>query len=129
MVSRIRLQYEKDTHLLMSAMLSIIVAAFLLTYGTANATGYWMKPRKEKHDTKITSKKKPEQNLLLLRHPTMSKNKIVFEYGGEIWEVPRKGGKAHVLASGMDMLSMPIFSPDGSKITFTGTFDSNTDVY
>lgn len=68
-------------------------------------------------------------NLLLLRYPTMSKTQIAFEYGGEIWEVPRAGGQAHVLASGMDMLTKPIFSPDGSMIAFTGTFDGNTDVY
>ncbi|MGH8126244.1 MAG: S41 family peptidase, partial [Rhodanobacteraceae bacterium] len=66
---------------------------------------------------------------LLLRHPTMSKTTIVFEYGGELWTVPRAGGQAHILASGLDLLSMPIFSPDGSMIAFTGTYDHNTDVY
>ncbi|MGH8146315.1 MAG: S41 family peptidase [Rhodanobacteraceae bacterium] len=67
--------------------------------------------------------------LLLLRNPTMSKTAIVFGYGGELWEVPRTGGQAHVIASGMDLLSGPIFSPDGSEIAFTGTYDHNTDVY
>ncbi|HEX5354558.1 MAG TPA: hypothetical protein VFW60_10815, partial [Rhodanobacteraceae bacterium] len=67
--------------------------------------------------------------LLLLRYPTMSKTTIAFEYGGELWEVPRNGGQAHVIASGMDLLSGPIFSPDGSEIAFTGTYDHNTDVY
>jgi tricorn protease len=66
---------------------------------------------------------------LLLRHPAMSKTQIVFEYGGELWSVPRGGGQAHVLASGMDLLADPIFSPDGSLIAFTGTYDKNTDVY
>jgi len=68
-------------------------------------------------------------HLLLLRYPTMSKTQIAFEYGGEIWEVPRAGGQAHVLASGIDMLTKPIFSPDGSMVAFTGTYDGNTDVY
>jgi tricorn protease len=45
---------------------------------------------------------------LLLRHPAMSKTQIVFEYGGELWSVPRSGGQAHVLASGMDLLADPI---------------------
>ncbi len=67
--------------------------------------------------------------LLLLQDPTLSKTQIVFEYGGELWEVPRTGGEAHVLASGMDLLDGPIFSPDGSMVAFTGTYDSNTDVY
>jgi tricorn protease len=67
--------------------------------------------------------------LLLLRDPSMSKTQIVFEYGGELWEVPRAGGQAHVLATGMDLETTPIFSPDGTKVAFSGTFDHNTDVY
>jgi tricorn protease len=66
---------------------------------------------------------------LLLNYPTMSKTQIVFEYGGELWSVPRAGGHAHVLASGIDLLAEPIFSPDGSRIAFSGTYDKNTDVY
>lgn len=66
---------------------------------------------------------------LLLRDPTMSRTQIVFEYGGELWSVPRKGGQAHVLASGMDLMAKPIFSPDGSRVAFSGTYDKNTDVY
>jgi tricorn protease len=67
--------------------------------------------------------------LLLMRDPTMSKTQIVFEYGGELWQSPRSGGQAHLLAGGMGLLAGPIFSPDGSMIAFTGTYDSNTDVY
>ncbi|MBS0381220.1 MAG: PD40 domain-containing protein [Proteobacteria bacterium] len=77
--------------------------------------------------------------LLLLRYPTMSKTTIAFEYGGELWEVPRSGGQAHLLATGLDMPPglgatgafsiKPIFSPDGQSIAFTGTFEHNTDVY
>ena len=66
---------------------------------------------------------------LLLNDPTMSKTQIVFEYGGELWSVPRSGGRAHVLVSGMDMLAGPIFSPDGTLVAFSGTYDKNTDVY
>ncbi|HEY6516113.1 MAG TPA: PDZ domain-containing protein [Steroidobacteraceae bacterium] len=65
----------------------------------------------------------------LLNYPTLSKTQIVFEYGGELWSVPRAGGQAHVLASGIDLLTQPIFSPDGSQIAFSGTYDKNTDVY
>ena len=65
----------------------------------------------------------------LLSDPALSQTQIVFDYGGELWSVPRSGGEAHVLASGMDLLAQPIFSPDGSQIAFTGTFDKNTDVY
>jgi tricorn protease len=68
-------------------------------------------------------------DMALLSYPTMSKTQIVFEYGGELWSVPRSGGQAHVLASGIDLLADPIFSPDGSQIAFSGTYDKNTDVY
>ena len=68
-------------------------------------------------------------NRLLLRYPTMSRTQIVFEYGGELWSVPRAGGVAHVLAAGVDLLTKPIFSPDGRWVAFTGTFQKNTDVY
>ena len=68
-------------------------------------------------------------NRLLLRYPTMSRSQIVFEYGGELWSVPRTGGNAHVLAAGVDLLTKPIFSPDGRWVAFTGTFQKNTDVY
>ena len=66
---------------------------------------------------------------LLLRHPALSKTQIVLGYGGELWTVARTGGTAHVLASGVDLLADPIFSPDGSRIAFSGTYDKNTDVY
>ncbi len=87
----------------------IVSALILVISGVANAAGH--------------------NNLLLLRYPTMSKTQIAFEYGGQIWEMPRAGGQAHVLASGMDLLTKPIFSPDGSMVAFTGTYDHNTDVY
>ena len=75
---------------------------------------------------------------LLLQYPTMSKTQIVFEYGGDLWSVPRSGGHAHVLASGIEQPikivfapggAGPIFSPDGAAVAFTGTFQKNTDVY
>jgi tricorn protease len=75
---------------------------------------------------------------LLLRYPTMSKTQIVFEYGGDLWSVPRSGGHARVLASGIVQPikvvfapggAKPIFSPDGSMIAFTATYQNNTDVY
>ena len=50
-------------------------------------------------------------------------------YGGEIWTVPRAGGHAVRLVTGQDRLTTPIFSPDGSRIAFTGRYDGNTDVY
>ncbi len=36
---------------------------------------------------------------LLLRNPSLSKDKIAFLYAGDIWTVPRTGGEAQRLTS------------------------------
>ena len=66
---------------------------------------------------------------LLLRHPTVSRDTIAFEFAGEIWTVPREGGTARRLVAGQGRSGAPIFSPDGSQIAYTGTYDENADVY
>lgn len=66
---------------------------------------------------------------LLLQHPSLSGTSIAFDYAGEIWTVPRSGGVAERIVTGEDQLSHPLFSPDGSRIAFTGRYDGNTDVY
>ncbi|MGH9446685.1 MAG: S41 family peptidase, partial [Terriglobia bacterium] len=69
------------------------------------------------------------QGPLLLQSPTVSKTQIAFAYGGDIWVVSRDGGQARRLVTGEDRLSAPYFSPDGSTIAFSGTYNGNTDVY
>jgi tricorn protease len=69
------------------------------------------------------------QPLLLLENPSLSQDKIAFAYAGEIWAVPRQGGQARRLVTGEGRLGGPSFSPDGSLLAFTGTYDGNTDVY
>jgi tricorn protease len=59
----------------------------------------------------------------------MSATQIAFEYGGEIWTVPREGGVAQRLVTGQYVDFRPVFSPDGSQIAFTAAADSNMDVY
>ncbi len=71
----------------------------------------------------------PLHGPLLLREPSLSRTDIAFAFGGEIWTVPRAGGTARRIVSGQLRNGRPIFSPDGSQIAFTGTFDGNTDVY
>ncbi|HZX67677.1 MAG TPA: hypothetical protein VFE70_02280, partial [Candidatus Elarobacter sp.] len=66
---------------------------------------------------------------LLLRDPTVSRTQIAFTYGGDIWIVSRHGGDAHRLVTGLHQANLPIFSPDGSQIAFTGIYDGNADVY
>jgi tricorn protease len=71
----------------------------------------------------------PSKAPLLLQTPSLSATAIAFAYAGEIWLVPRTGGRATRLVSGEGRLERPIFSPDGSRIAFTGRYDGNTDVY
>jgi tricorn protease len=65
---------------------------------------------------------------LLAKMPTLSRTAVVFEYGGYLWSVPRDGGAARQLTTGGHETA-PFFSPDGTWIAFTGTYDGNVDVY
>jgi tricorn protease len=65
----------------------------------------------------------------LLRHPTLSKTTIVFEYAGDLWSVSREGGEASHLTTNPGVEENPIFSPDGTQIAFTGEYDGNVDVF
>ena len=66
---------------------------------------------------------------LLLQKPTLSRTHIAFVYAGDLWTVPRPGGEARRLTSGVGTETNPVFSPDGSTIAFTAEYDGNTDVY
>jgi len=66
---------------------------------------------------------------LLLQHPTLSATQIAFVYAGDLWIVPREGGVATRLTSGVGTVSRPFFSPDGNEIAFTGDYNGNADVY
>ncbi|HET7649801.1 MAG TPA: protease, partial [Gammaproteobacteria bacterium] len=65
---------------------------------------------------------------LLLQTPSLSRTRIAFAYGGDIWVAPRSGGDAQrLVANGRAM--NPAFSPDGSLVAYSATIDGNTDVY
>ncbi len=66
---------------------------------------------------------------LLLRNPSISQNHISFVYGGDIWIADKSGQNARRLTVNPAVEQNPVFSPDGSKIAFTGNYDGNTDVY
>src|SRR5258708_7137970 len=69
------------------------------------------------------------QGTRLLRHPTVSRDSVAFEYAGDLWVVSRGGGKARRLTSTPGTEIDPYFSPDGSQIAFSATVAGNTDVY
>ena len=65
----------------------------------------------------------------LYREPTLSENHLVFSYAGDLWRVGRNGGEAEQLTTGVGNESTPYFSPDGTKVAFTGEYDGNIDAY
>jgi tricorn protease len=65
----------------------------------------------------------------IFQDPTLSRTHIAFEWGGDIWIVPRSGGQAQRLVTGFDLEGAPYFSPDGSRVAFTGNYNGNIDVY
>ncbi|HEX5084409.1 MAG TPA: protease, partial [Blastocatellia bacterium] len=69
------------------------------------------------------------QGTRLLRHPTVSRDSVAFEYAGDLWVVSRNGGQARRLTATSGVEIGPYFSPDGSQIAFTATVAGNTDAY
>jgi len=65
----------------------------------------------------------------IFQRPALSKDLIAFGYAGDLWTVPRTGGKATRLTIGIGIETSPVFSPDGSAIAFTADYDGNTDVF
>jgi tricorn protease len=65
----------------------------------------------------------------IFQRPALSKNLIAFGYADDLWTVPREGGKATRLTTGVGIETAPVFSPDGSTVAFAGEYDGNTDVF
>jgi tricorn protease len=66
---------------------------------------------------------------LLLRNPSLSKDRIAFLYADDIWTVPREGGDARRLTSVGAVDEGPYFSPDGTQIAYSTSSHGLTDVY
>ncbi|HPY76023.1 MAG: PD40 domain-containing protein [Planctomycetes bacterium] len=65
----------------------------------------------------------------LLRFPTIHGDNVVFTYAGDLYTVAKQGGIARKLTNDIGYEMFAHFSPDGSKIAFTGQYDGNTEVY
>ncbi|HUJ41222.1 MAG TPA: PDZ domain-containing protein [Candidatus Acidoferrales bacterium] len=65
----------------------------------------------------------------LMRFPDIHGNRIVFDYGGDLWLAPATGGAAHRITAFAGRELFPKFSPDGKWIAFTGQYDGNFNVY
>ena len=65
----------------------------------------------------------------LLRNPSLNQDRIAFLYANDIWTVPRAGGEATRLTSVGDVSDGPYFSPDGTRIAYSGGTHGLIDVY
>ena len=65
----------------------------------------------------------------LLHSPALNRTQIVFSYADDLWTVNRQGGAATRLTNGAGIETLPVFSPDGETLAFTGEYDGNVDVY
>lgn len=70
-----------------------------------------------------------QNEMRLLRFPTISGNKIVFSYAGDLYLVDKKGGIARKLTNDIGYEMFAKFSPDGKNIGFTAQYDGNTEIY
>jgi tricorn protease len=65
----------------------------------------------------------------LLRFPDIHDHRIVFTYGGDLWQVADTGGTATRLTAHPGVEVFARFSPDGKWIAFTGQYDGDEQVY
>jgi tricorn protease len=66
---------------------------------------------------------------LLLRSPAISETQLAFVYAGDLWVANRDGSRPRRLTSHPADEGRPHFSPDGSMIAFTASYENNEDVY
>jgi tricorn protease len=71
------------------------------------------------------------ERALWLRYPAISPDGkvVVFSYHGNIWKVPATGGRAEPLTMSDAYNTMPVWSPDGTKIAFASDRYGNFDVF
>ena len=65
----------------------------------------------------------------LVADPAVSGDHLAFVYADDIWLTGREGGPARHVTAGDGSETSPGFSPDGSLIAFSASWDGNTDVY
>jgi tricorn protease len=66
---------------------------------------------------------------LLLRHPSVSRDRLAFVYADDIWTAARDGGEAQRLTVEGSVTSGPYFSPDGTHIAYSARIGEANDVY
>lgn len=65
----------------------------------------------------------------LLRFPDVHGDRVVFTYGGDLWQAPLAGGTAVRLTSARGVELFAKYAPDGRTIAFTGQIDGDEQVF
>ncbi len=65
----------------------------------------------------------------LMRWADLSSDRIVFTFEGDLWLVDADGGDAYRMTSDPGNESLAKFSPDGTMLAFTASYDGGSDVY
>ncbi|HEX5959793.1 MAG TPA: S41 family peptidase [Rhodanobacteraceae bacterium] len=65
----------------------------------------------------------------LLRFPDVCGKRVVFTYAGDLWTASTQGGTATRLTAGPGLETAARFSPDCSRIAFTGQYGGDSQVY
>jgi len=61
-----------------------------------------------------------------MRRPDIANGRIVFSYQDDLWIVPEEGGMARRLTVHLGVEDFPKFSPDGTRIAYTGDYNERT---
>jgi tricorn protease len=64
----------------------------------------------------------------LLRFPDIHGDRVVFVYAGDLWLASADGGPARRLTSPQAQELFPTYSPDGTRVAFTGHYDGDGQV-
>src|SRR4029079_959884 len=65
----------------------------------------------------------------LLRFPDVCGDRVVFTYAGDLWTASTQGGTASRLTAGPGLEQSARFSPDCSRIAFTGEYGGDDQVH
>jgi len=65
----------------------------------------------------------------LMRWPDISSDRVVFTYEDDLWLAPLEGGEARRITNAPGLERYAKFSPDGTMLAFTASYDGGRDVY
>ena len=65
----------------------------------------------------------------LLNRPAIGKDQIAFVYAGNLWVADLNGKNPRQLTVEAEVVSLPVFSPDGKWLSFSAQRNGNVDIY